>query len=82
MLIENALSADTDLFPILMSECEFDADQLLRADLATRAAVYTQALGAGWMTVEEVRQREGLGPVPEGYMPDPRRHARRRTSAA
>lgn len=70
-LIEDALSLDTDLFPILLSGCEFDADALLRADQATRYAAYTQAINAGWLTRDEVRRREGLGPLPASAQPAP-----------
>ena len=69
--IETALSQDPDLFPITMTGCQFDTDQLLRADLATRYASYVQGLGAGFLTVDEVRAREGLGPMPEGASVDP-----------
>jgi HK97 family phage portal protein len=67
-LLEDALSADRELFPGETTGVEFDVDRaLLRTDPATRAAIATQALAAGWMTVEEVREREGLGPLPPGH---------------
>ena len=69
-LIEDALSADRDLFPGEAMRCEFDVDRLLlRSDPATRAAIATQGLAAGWLTVDEVREREGLGPLPADHQP-------------
>lgn len=44
--------------------CEFLTDGLLRADTQTRYNAYAQAIQAGWMTVNEVRQRENLPPLP------------------
>ncbi|MBO0767541.1 MAG: phage portal protein [Solirubrobacterales bacterium] len=70
-LIEDALSLDTDLFPVLLSGCSFDADELLRADVQTRYASYVEALGAGFLTVEEVRAKEGLGPLPKQDLKTP-----------
>lgn len=63
VLIEQALSADTDLFPGSLY-CEFLVDALLRSDSKTRADVYSAALDplTGWLTREEVRQRENLPP--------------------
>ncbi len=62
-LIEKAISADPDLCssPVY---CEFDLTALLRADSTSRAAFYTQALNpsTGWMSRNEVREREGLPP--------------------
>ena len=60
-VIEQALSADTDLSPST-TFVEFLLDGLLRADAATRATVYTAALNpsTGWMTRDEVRQLENL----------------------
>lgn len=68
VLIEDHLKADPDffaddgeLYP------EFLLDALLRADSATRAAVYTQALaGKPWMTRNEVRERENLDHLESG----------------
>lgn len=63
VLIEQALSADEDLFAG-PHYCEFLLDAILRADSATRAQVYTAALDptTGWMTREEVRRLENLEP--------------------
>jgi HK97 family phage portal protein len=59
--IEQAFSADTDLFPP-GAYVEFLLDALLRADSKTRAEVYTAALDpiSGWMTRAEVRRLENL----------------------
>lgn len=64
--IEQALSADTDLFPP-GAYCEFLLDALLRADSKTRAEVYALALHPeqGWMTRAEVRRLENLEPESE-----------------
>jgi len=61
--IEQALSADTDLFPG-GAYCQFKLDALLRADSKTRAEVYTAALDpiTGWLTRDEVRALEDLEP--------------------
>ena len=43
----------------------FDTAELTRADLATRVAAYATALGGQpWILVDEVRDREGLRPLP------------------
>ena len=44
----------------------FDVDSLLRADSASRAAFYHQALSDGVLSINEVRAKEGLGPVEGG----------------
>ncbi|MBA2357829.1 MAG: phage portal protein [Actinobacteria bacterium] len=63
--IEQAIGADRDLFAGSLY-AEFLLDALLRADSATRAAVYTQALNpvTGWMRRDEVRRLENLEPEP------------------
>lgn len=63
VLIEQAISADTDLCSQQMY-VEFLLDALLRADSATRADVYTKALDplTGWMSRAEVRRLENLEP--------------------
>lgn len=65
--IEQALSADTDLFTP-GAYCEFLLDALLRADSHTRAQVYALALDPdrGWMGRDEVRRLENLDPEPAG----------------
>lgn len=62
--IEMAFRADSDLFGSGSNLfCEFLADSLLRADTPTRFAAYVQARQAGWLSANEIRQREGLPPV-------------------
>jgi len=68
--IEQALSADTDLFP-QNHYCSFVVDGLLRGDSKTRAEVYTLALSGGWMTVNEIRQLENMAPLPERQIVQP-----------
>lgn len=45
-------------------EFRFNLDGLKRGDLTARGAYYTQALTGGWMTKQEVRDLEDLGPAP------------------
>jgi len=63
VLIEEALSADTDLFPG-NAYCQFNLDALLRSDAKTRAEVHHLALDPvqGWLTRTEVRELEDLPP--------------------
>jgi len=70
VLIEEALSADTDLFPG-SSYVQFNIDALLRADANTRSEVYARALDpvSGWLTREEVRELEDLSPEPPQSTP-------------
>jgi HK97 family phage portal protein len=66
--IENALAADSDLFPDKDVYPEFLVEGLLRADSSGRAAYYEKALDPehGWMLRNEARERENLPPV-EGW---------------
>ena len=41
----------------------FDTTELLRSDLTARFTAYESGIRAGWMTVDEVRAREGLAPL-------------------
>lgn len=41
-----------------------DLDSVLRADTATRYGAYKVALDGGWLTIDEVRDRENLAPLP------------------
>jgi HK97 family phage portal protein len=61
--IERAISNDPDLCPG-GTYVAFDLDGLLRADAATRATTYSQALNGetGWMRRDEVRELEDLPP--------------------
>jgi len=43
--------------------CEFDLDHLMRGSQAERYAAYTQSISAGWMTRNEVRERENMVPL-------------------
>ena len=64
VLIEQAITNDPDLCRGPNQYVEFLLDALLRADSATRATVYTQALGddkhPGWMSRAEIRALENL----------------------
>ena len=44
----------------------FNLDSLLRGDTATRYGAYVQARNAGWLSVNEVREKEDMPPVPNG----------------
>jgi len=43
-----------------------DMDSMYRADNNTRAQYYKEAISSGWMSINEVRAREDLNPVPGG----------------
>jgi HK97 family phage portal protein len=68
--VEQALTGDADLFAP-NTYCEFLLDGLLRSDAATRWSVYGLALDHGVMTVDEVRERENLPPLPADTRPVP-----------
>jgi HK97 family phage portal protein len=55
---------DDDLY------AEFLVEGLLRSDITTRYQAYEIAVRNGWMRPEEVRQKENLGPMPEGEEPE------------
>jgi HK97 family phage portal protein len=48
---------------------EFDLDGLLRMDTSGRFKAYSDAIGAGWLSPNEARRREGLDPVEGGNTP-------------
>lgn len=48
---------------------EFDLDDYLRADPATRSAYYQTLVGLGAMTPQQVADRERLGPLPAAARP-------------
>jgi phage portal protein BeeE len=47
-------------------EVRFDIDELIRPEMAIRYAGHQSALSNGWMSVNEVRQAEGLPPIDGG----------------
>lgn len=48
---------------------QFNLEGLLRADSAARTAFYGSGLQNGWLTINEVRAKEGLPPVAGGDVP-------------
>ncbi|RVL92278.1 phage portal protein, partial [Sinorhizobium meliloti] len=48
---------------------EFNLEGLLRGDSAARSAFYQSALANGWMTINEVREKENLPRVEGGDVP-------------
>nr|WP_319516730.1 phage portal protein [uncultured Cohaesibacter sp.] len=48
---------------------EFNLEGLLRGDSTGRASFYQSGLNNGWLTINEVRRRENLPPVPGGDVP-------------
>ncbi len=69
-LLENAeLCLDAGLELPTNQRTEFDTNELLRLDTATRYEGYAKAIGAGWMEPNEARRREGLPPVAGGDSP-------------
>lgn len=43
----------------------FNLDALLRADLPQRYSSYSTARAGGWLSIDEIRELEDLGPLPE-----------------
>lgn len=65
--VEQRLHADDDLFPDKNLRPMFLADGLLRASIDLRYAAYTQARQAGWLSINDIRRKEGEPPIgPEG----------------
>lgn len=62
--IELSLDDGLDL-PATM-RTEFDESALLRMDTASRYTAHSSAINAGWITINEVRAKEGLPPVKGG----------------
>ena len=67
MFYRHTLMAYTDAISDALSEClprgtrtEFNFEGLFRADQANRFDMWKTAIEAGFMTVEEVRVKEGL----------------------
>lgn len=53
-------------------EISFDREKLILADSSARANYFRTALGGGaWMSVDEVRQKDGLNPVGMNDVPKP-----------
>jgi HK97 family phage portal protein len=50
---------------------EFLVEGLLRSDITTRYQAYEIAVRNRWMTPEEIRRKENLGPMPEDATPPP-----------
>ena len=65
-MLEDALQADTDLFPEPDWEVELDESGFLRADIKTRWDAYRLGRQGGWITANEIRAKEGLPPVKGG----------------
>ncbi len=64
---QTTLSAYTDAISDALSNClprgtrvEFDWQHLFRADVAARYSYYATGIAAGFLTIEEVREKEGL----------------------
>lgn len=65
--IERALLTDPDLYPPDSGEYpQFDIDEFLRADAATRAEVNHKYIQSGVLLVDEVRAEMGRQPLPDG----------------
>lgn len=62
--IEEAINAHEELCPPGVF-AEFSFEELLRTDTTARYAAYEAGLRAGFLTVDEVRRRENLPPLPE-----------------
>lgn len=69
LLEQLELCLDIGLELPLAQRTEFDTNELLRLDTATRFDGYAKAIGAGWMAPNEARRREGLPPVEGGDSP-------------
>lgn len=63
--IQRFLAFDRGIFPFNAWEPEFVLDALLRGDSAARASYYKTMGELGAMTVNEMRDRENLPPLPE-----------------
>jgi HK97 family phage portal protein len=66
--IETALARDQDLFPDGPTELfpEFLADAVLRPDIQTRYDAYRLARQGGWVTANEIREKENYPPHAQG----------------
>lgn len=57
--------------PILGRRCEIELDELTRAEQESRFRSWAIALGSKFMSVDEVRAQEHLGPMPESAATSP-----------
>lgn len=65
--IEMALRSDVDLFPPIADlGAEFLTDAVLKPDIKTRYEAFRLAKQGGWMTANEIRERENLPPHDQG----------------
>jgi HK97 family phage portal protein len=66
-LIENALSTLLQVYPNgLGAFLEFNMSALLRGDINSRATAASVAIQGGWLTINDVRQGEGLSKIDGG----------------
>ena len=66
-IIENALSTLLQVYPNGQGAfCEFNTAALLRGDINSRATAASVAIQGGWLTVNDVRQGEGLSKIDGG----------------
>jgi HK97 family phage portal protein len=68
--IAQSLSTDPSILPQHVFRAEFVLEAMLRADANARAEFYEKMTGMKAMTVDEVRARENLGPLPRDAFPD------------
>src|SRR5690606_6421670 len=45
---------------------EHNVDGLLRGDITSRYDAYTKARNWGWISADEIREKENLNPLPDG----------------
>jgi HK97 family phage portal protein len=70
-IMDEGFSRDTDLFPRparggSRRYIRHQADELLRPDFAARMAAWKDARQGGWVTLNEIRQKEDLPARPDG----------------
>jgi HK97 family phage portal protein len=68
-LVEGALNMDDELFGVRSPWVpRFNTDEITRPDQEARYAGYASAIQAGWMTVGDAREFEGLPPLKAGVV--------------
>jgi len=70
--VEPLLGMISDAFTQLLPDgfrCRLSPDHLLEIEPLEKARYYERALAVGWLTIDEVRIREGLPELPPGYVP-------------